>query len=124
HELRTPVARLRFGLEMLDAAETAEDRKRFSEGMDGDLNELDRLVDEILTYARLEQGAPAITMKGTNIPRMVEHVIAELAPLDASITLHHIDQSWGLGRHGDAEPRYLQRAIPNLVINAMRQASA
>ncbi|WP_285259484.1 ATP-binding protein [Halopseudomonas bauzanensis] len=122
HELRTPVARLRFGLEMLDTAATAEDRQRFIDGMEGDLNELDRLVDEILTYARLEQGAPAITMKGTNIPRMVEHVIAELAPLDASIELEQIDNSWGLGRHVDAEPRYIQRAITNLTGNAMRHA--
>src|SRR5690606_8217878 len=122
HELRTPVARLRFGLEMLETADNPEDRKRFVDGMDGDLTELDRLVDEILTYARLEQGAPAITMKGTNIPRMVEQVIAELAPLDATIQLEHIDNSWGLGRHVDAEPRYIQRAITNLVSNGMRHA--
>lgn len=124
HELRTPVARLRFGLEMLETAQTGEDRSRFIDGMDGDLSELDRLVDEILTYARLEQGAPAITMKGTNIPRMVEQVMAELAPLDASIHLEHIDNSWGLGRHVDAEPRYMQRAITNLVSNAMRHAGS
>lgn len=124
HELRTPVARLRFGLEMLESAQTGDDRRRFIEGMDGDLSELDRLVDEILTYARLEQGAPAITMKGTNIPRMVEHVMAELAPLDANIHLEHIDNSWGLGRHIDAEPRYMQRAITNLVSNAMRHAGS
>lgn len=124
HELRTPVARLRFGLEMLDTAQGQDDRQRFIEGMDGDLNELDRLVDEILTYARLEQGAPGITMKGTNVPRMVEQVIAELAPLDASIRLEHVDQSWGLGRHIDAEPRYLQRAITNLISNAMRHADS
>jgi len=122
HELRTPVARLRFGLEMLESADNPEDRKRFVDGMDGDLSELDRLVDEILTYARLEQGAPAITMKGTNIPRMVDQVIAELAPLDATIQLEHVDNSWGLGRHVDAEPRYIQRAITNLISNGMRHA--
>ena len=124
HELRTPVARLRFGLEMLETAEQVEDRQRFISSMDGDLSELDRLVDEILTYARLEQGAPAITMKGTNVPRMVEQVIQELEPLSADITLEHIDNSWGLGRHIDAEPRYLQRAITNLVSNGMRHAAA
>src|SRR5690606_28112789 len=37
HELRTPVARLRFGLEMLETADNPEDRKRFVDGMDGDL---------------------------------------------------------------------------------------
>ena len=124
HELRTPVARLRFGLEMLETAAAPQDRKRFIDGMDGDLTELDRLVDEILTYARLEQGAPAIVMKGTNVPRMVEQVIAELEPLNAAIQLSHVDQSWGLGRHIDAEPRYLQRAITNLISNGMRHASS
>lgn len=124
HELRTPVARLRFGLEMVETAEAPEDRKRFIEGMDGDLTELDRLVDEILTYARLEQGAPAIIMKGTNVPRMVEQVISELAPLNARLKLEHVDHSWGLGRHVDAEPRYLQRALTNLISNAMRHAES
>ena len=124
HELRTPVARLRFGLEMLETAGAAQDRKRFIDGMDGDLSELDRLVDEILTYARLEQGAPAIVMKGTNVPRMVEQVIAELEPLNAAVELSHVDQSWGLGRHIDAEPRYLQRAITNLISNGMRHANS
>src|SRR5690606_14537899 len=86
-QLHTRVARLRLGLEMLETAGSPEDRKRFIEGMDGDLTELDRLVDEILTYARLEQGAPAIIMKGTNVPRMVEQVISELAPLNARLKL-------------------------------------
>lgn len=124
HELRTPVARLRFGLEMLETAKSDEDRKRFVDGMDGDLSELDRLVDEILTYARLEQGAPAITMQGTHIPEMVEHVIAELAPLGNRIRLEHVDNSWGLARYVDAEPRYIQRAITNLITNAMRHAGS
>jgi len=51
-------------------------------------------------------------------------VMAELAPLDASIHLEHVDNSWGLGRHIDAEPRYMQRAITNLVSNAMRHAGS
>src|SRR5690606_1036535 len=124
HELRTPVARLRFGLEMLETATQPEDRQRFIAGMDGDLSELDRLVDEILTYARLEHNAPAITMKATNVPRMVEQVIAELAPLNGALELEHVDNSWGLGRHIDAEPRYLQRALTNLITNAMRYAGS
>lgn len=123
HELRTPVARLRFGLEMLAAADTEEDRQRFIDSMDGDLSELDLLVDEILTYTRLEQGAPAITIEPTNVPQLVEHVIAELAPLNPRVTLEHIDQSWGLAQQVDAEPRYLQRAITNLISNAMRHTA-
>lgn len=124
HELRTPVARLRFGLEMLETAQENEDRQRFIDGMDGDLSELDRLVDEILTYARLEQGTPAITMTSTNVPQMVELVVTELSPLNTTVQLEHVDYSWGMGQSIDAEPRYLQRAITNLVSNAMRHADS
>ncbi|MCB2792076.1 two-component sensor histidine kinase, partial [Listeria monocytogenes] len=55
HELRTPVARLRFGLEMIETAETDGARLKYLEGMDNDIQDLDKLVDEMLTYARLEQ---------------------------------------------------------------------
>jgi two-component system sensor histidine kinase RstB len=55
HELRTPVARLRFALEMVADAETPFDREQYINGMDHDIEELDKLVDEILTYANLEQ---------------------------------------------------------------------
>ena len=51
HELRTPVARLRFGLEMIETAETDGARLKYLEGMDNDIQDLDKLVDEMLTYA-------------------------------------------------------------------------
>ena len=63
HELRTPVARLRFGLEMIGDAATPEARRKYLEGMDGDIQDLDGLVDEMLTYARLEQGAPELNFQ-------------------------------------------------------------
>lgn len=124
HELRTPVARLRFGLEMVETAHTEEDRRRYLEGMDGDLSELDKLVDEILTYARLEQGAPALSLVPADIPALVDQVIVELAPLNRTIDLEHVNLTDGRGAGIDAEPRYMQRAIANLVSNAMRHASS
>src|SRR5699024_650397 len=60
HELRTPVARLRFGLEMLADCESAEQRHDMLNGLDRDIEQLDHLIDEILTYARLEEGTPNI----------------------------------------------------------------
>jgi two-component system sensor histidine kinase RstB len=67
HELRTPVARMRFGIQMLE--DTTEDpylQKQLKD-MDQDLQELDELVDEILTYARLEEGGPILEFRETNI---------------------------------------------------------
>lgn len=122
HELRTPIARLRFGLEMVETADNEADLTRYLQGMDADLSELDKLVDEILTYARLEQGAPALNMREVDVPAMVAQVVRELAPLQQNVTLEVQDLSLGRAQRIEAEPLYLHRAIANLVSNAQRHA--
>ncbi|MDF3867905.1 ATP-binding protein [Pseudomonas denitrificans (nom. rej.)] len=125
HELRTPVARLRFGLEMIESAETDKARRKYMEGMDGDIQDLDQLVDEMLTYARLEQGSPALSYQRIELGALVEQVVSEIAPLRREITvtceagaLVPFDQ----GSWIEAEPRYLHRALQNLLTNALRYA--
>ncbi|KAF1066006.1 MAG: Sensor protein RstB [Pseudomonas citronellolis] len=125
HELRTPVARLRFGLEMVDSADTDQARRKYLDGMDGDIQDLDQLVDEMLTYARLEQGSPTLSYQRLELGALVEQVVAELAPLrgDVQVTceagaLVPFDQ----GSWIEAEPRYLHRALQNLLSNALRYA--
>jgi len=125
HELRTPVARLRFGLEMINDATTPEARHKYMVGMDSDIQDLDKLVDEMLTYARLEQGSPALNFQRIDLDALVNQVIEELAPLRADVTVQRglclsaadCDDAWV-----EAEPRYLHRALQNLVSNAMRHA--
>ena len=127
HELRTPVARLRFGLEMIADAQTDAARRNYMEGMDGDIQDLDKLVDEMLTYARLEQGAPALNFQVVDLGELIDQVITELAPLRASVRVEHgpsRDAQNGGGARVEAELRYLHRALQNLVSNAMRHAES
>lgn len=127
HELRTPVARLRFGLEMVQDAESPEARHKYMIGMDNDIQDLDKLVDEMLTYARLEQGAPTLDFQRVDLESLIDQVIAELAPLRAQVRVARgvcrVDpedsDAWV-----EAEPRYLRRAVQNLVSNAMRHAES
>lgn len=53
HELRTPVARIRFAVQMVEDMTDQPAIRRQLQGIDADISELDELVDEILTYARL-----------------------------------------------------------------------
>jgi signal transduction histidine kinase len=58
HELRTPLARIRVALEL--AAEGDPERaRRHLAGIAGDLDELDRLVADVLAAARLDAAGPA-----------------------------------------------------------------
>ena len=58
HELRTPLARMRFGLEMLEQNTTTGKNQRYMNGLYQDIDELEELVGELLTYARFERNAP------------------------------------------------------------------
>uniref|UniRef100_UPI002613D33B ATP-binding protein n=1 Tax=Pseudomonas sp. TaxID=306 RepID=UPI002613D33B len=125
HELRTPVARLRFGLEMIGEATTEDARDKYRVGMDHDIQDLDKLVDEMLTYARLEQGSPTLNFQRIDLDALVNQVIAELAPLRANVTVSRgqcLASADDDGVWVEAEPRYLHRALQNLVSNAMRHA--
>ncbi|PSS49420.1 ATP-binding protein [Pseudomonas sp. BBP2017] len=130
HELRTPVARLRFGLEMLASARDDQARDKYLSGMDGDIQDLDKLVDEMLTYARLEQGAPALHFQRVNLDALLDQVITELSPLRSDVrVVRGACQGAGQGPDAqgpwvEAEPRYLHRAVQNLVSNAMRHAES
>jgi two-component system sensor histidine kinase RstB len=127
HELRTPVARLRFGLEMIGDATTAEARHKYMVGMDSDIQDLDKLVDEMLTYARLEQGAPTLSFQRIDLQALIDQVIDELAPLRADVRVARgpcTGLEAGEGAWVEAEPRYLHRAVQNLVSNAMRHAES
>ncbi len=126
HELRTPVARLRFGLEMIGDADTEQARRKYMDGMDGDIQDLDRLVDEMLTYARLEQGSPALNFQLLDIDALLDQVIDELAPLRPEVHLQRGDTTSPYEATGlvEGEARYLHRALQNLVSNALRHAES
>jgi len=130
HELRTPVARLRFGLEMIASARDDQAREKYLSGMDGDIQDLDKLVDEMLTYARLEQGAPALHFQRVDLDALLDQVIAELSPLRSDVKVVRGPCQGGevdaqvQGAWVEAEPRYLHRALQNLVSNAMRHAES
>ncbi|MCG8394173.1 MAG: ATP-binding protein [Pseudomonadales bacterium] len=120
HELRTPVARLRFGLEMLADIESAEMRREKLNALDHDIEQLDQLIDEILTYARLEQGTPNIEFKPVLLCELCEQLRDELAPICGETHIS-VDCDSPL-LEVEAEERYLHRVLQNLVTNALRYA--
>ncbi len=124
HELRTPVARIRFGVQMIEAGSSPEVLARQAEGIDGDIQELDELIDEILTYARLEQGGPVFSLREDSVTDIVRQVVAEQQVIRTGIEIDcrigDGSERWALA---DVEPRYIHRAIQNLVGNAARYAA-
>src|SRR5690606_13401471 len=53
HELRTPLARIRLALELLADGDATKARS-YLEDIDADLAELEQLLDDVMTAARLD----------------------------------------------------------------------
>lgn len=124
HELRTPVARIRFGVQMIEDCQGQEALQKQLDGIDGDIQELDELIDEILTYARLEQGGPVFSLEEASVTDIVRQVVTEQQLVRPALSIvGEIDEGSEQLAMADVEPRYIHRAIQNLVGNAGRYAS-
>jgi len=85
---------------------------------------LDELIDEILTYARLEQGGPVFSLEEASVTNIVRQVVGEQQLVRPALSiLGEIDEATEHMELADVEPRYIHRAIQNLVGNAGRYAA-
>ncbi|MDP1933072.1 MAG: ATP-binding protein [Gammaproteobacteria bacterium] len=55
HELRTPLARFKFSMEILDKTDDVQKKSHYLNAMKADVQELEELIDEMLSYARLSE---------------------------------------------------------------------
>ena len=120
HELRTPVARIRFALEMLVDEDDYEYRLQQMEMIDKDIEALNTLIDEIMTYAKLEQGMPSLDFEQVSLFEVLDQVLIETEALKTGKTLEL--QAPPVALMVETERRYLHRVIQNLVGNAVRYA--
>lgn len=122
HELRTPVARVRFGMEMLTDTDDYEARISQMEMIDKDIEELNKLIDEIMTYTKLEQGTPSLSFEKIVLKNLLQQVVdeSEIIKKDKIITtdLPAVDVEV------EAEYRYLHRVVQNFVGNALRYCNS
>ena len=122
HELRTPVARIRFGMEMLADTDDVDSRFEQLALLDGDITELNKLIDEILTYAKLEQGIPVLDFEAVDLGHLLQKVAKETLALGVKPKVTVILPPEGTVV--EAEQRYLHRVLQNLAGNAIRYATS
>lgn len=123
HELRTPIARMRFALEMLEDAEDLAERQRLSTMMAGDLDELDNLIDTSLTYARFEREMPALHLQNVNITEWLEDEVDNLRPLGRHLAISTDFSAIPMTQIVALDPRVMNHAVRNLLRNAIKYAN-
>ena len=119
HELGAPLSRLRFHLELLESGSPAQWEER-TLAMGRELDALDALVAELLEFIQSDELTLDLRSfaPGRGVRDLAE--LARLEALDGSAI--EIDLDVQDGAEVVADPRYFQRAVENVLRNAMQHA--
>jgi len=109
HELRSPLARIRMALELLDTGK----RRDLHARLEHDISELDALIGELLLASRLETGSESIVRESVDL--------LALAREEGARSGARVD---GVNVLVQGDARLLRRAVRNLLENAKRHAPA
>lgn len=116
HELRTPLSRLKFSLALFDDKDCTDVHKSVVAGMSADVNELEALVDEMLSYSRLESEARQLLLLEVNISELLTNLVEKLSLNCDS----HIQLDVPAGLIWICDGHFVERAMQNLITNAIR----
>ncbi|MEQ1568392.1 MAG: ATP-binding protein [Myxococcota bacterium] len=112
HELRTPLTRARFALELVADTDDPVERLAQAEKAAEDLDQMERLLDELLAYLRLE-AVRELQPQDTDLRALVASVAEQRVPVEIA----------GEAR-APCEVKLVRRAVRNLVANAARHATS
>ncbi len=122
HELRTPIARLRFALEMCSDTNDRAERGRLWQMMGVDLDELDNLIDSSLTYARFEREQPELNLTPVELAPWIEEEVESVRILGRSLELSVDTSALPTAQQVELDLKSMPYAVTNLLRNAIKYA--
>jgi signal transduction histidine kinase len=117
HELRSPLASLRVQLEVAQRLGPTADWPGLIDDVLVDVERLDRLVEDLLTLARLDESAELTRREPVAVDELVEEVVRGYGQARVPV----VAATRPAGTSGDSEA--LRRAAINLIDNAVRYAA-
>lgn len=114
HDLRTPLARIRFGLDTLAEEDDPKLRQRFEQRISDNVDEMVELVETLLNYARLDQAMVNLEKQRVAIVPIIDSCIKNKASDKMSIT---VTGESDITVYGDSA--YLMILMNNLLQNAV-----
>ncbi|MCY9825834.1 ATP-binding protein [Vibrio chagasii] len=119
HELRTPIFRIQWQAEMLKDTPLSEEQEKTIESIVEDTEEMEKMVDELLYYAKLDSTELESLQQPLEIKDFLEHATTRWSKETAlSIDLYLLEHEQSIV----ADETLLNRALDNLVRNAMKFA--
>jgi signal transduction histidine kinase len=116
HEVRTPLARIKFALAVLeDRAQVSGESKSISQ----DVNEIEGLITTMLDYARLDHPDREISLQFRKMDTFLTETVRKFSLLHEDL---HIEQH-ASSEKAQYDPVLMKLALSNLLANACRYAN-
>jgi signal transduction histidine kinase len=121
HDLRTPLARIRAVVEALEdrVVDDPEEVASFYERLGAETGRLARLVDSLFELSRINAGAVRLDRQPLELADVVSDLVASFTPL-AHARGVELRATCHASPTVDASMEHLERAISNLLDNAIR----
>lgn len=88
------------------------------QALNSDIGQLESLIDELLTYARLDRPQVALNIEPLDLPKWLEDKVEDIRLIhperEIQLDIPHI------GNYGGLDLRLMERVLDNLVNNALR----
>ncbi len=122
HELRSPLARLKMAVSMLDDAAPVQ-REKLRREIHTNIAELDALVEEVLLASRLDAARESLRRTPVDLLAIaVDEAAASKSAHAANVQSEYQGELQGQALVVQADERLVRRALRNLLENAQRYA--
>jgi len=123
HELRTPLHAIKGFVNIILMGKTgpvSEIQRDFLETVQEQTNNLQRLIDDLLEFSRLESGRVTLRLQPVDIPVVIEAVVEKLSLAAQSARVELINHTSDDLPTILADPWRLEQVVTNLVDNAIK----
>ena len=116
HELRTPLARSKFALQMLACTDDKAKQEKYRTAISQDICELEQLISEMLIYASFDNDKPELNFTQESIVDIVKQQVSNYQQFEQKINISGklIDTKVDVDRH------FISRALNNYISNAIK----
>ena len=118
HEVRSPLARMEFAIELLQTADEQQ-QAELSQQLDSYLKEIDELVRSLLRYSRLQHDESEISLSMVPVNELAEIAVDKVSNVYPAITFNIIGKA---SISIDCDIQLLTIALANILRNAGRFA--
>lgn len=120
HNLKTPITRLRMGVDVLEEAADSAEINGYVKRINKDLDEMQSLVETLLQYSSLDEFELRLQKEPVDLCQFIPKLIDSQNTTNLPIKTYFSNDSIVV----DSDPKYLAMALVNILSNAMQYAKS